>query len=184
MLTRCQNGWHIIFFEMKRKRKRKTLKGYLKFVICFSVTDKIYFRITCLSVSLKFERYEVAKHIISKNLRAFTSKILKFLVFNNSKHYFIFFNNSIYNSSNNSSNIKNFIFFNTSFNFFYPLYFFFSLCFFLSLPICVSLLWSSCERPPPGPFFLWCWAKPTWMGGVVLLPLKMEVRLVIFFPLD
>ena len=35
----------------------------------------------------------------------------------------------------------------------------------------------------PGPF-LWCWAKPTWMGGVVLLPLKMEVQLVIFFPLD
>ena len=27
-------------------------------------------------------------------------------------------------------------------------------------------------------------AKPTWMGGVVLLPLKMEVQLVIFFPLD
>ena len=98
MLTRCQNGWHIIFFEMKRKRKRKTLKGYLKFVICFSVTDKIYFRITCLSVSLKFERYEVAKHIISKNLRAFTSKILKFLVFSKSKHYFIYFNNSLYNS--------------------------------------------------------------------------------------
>ena len=83
---------------MKRKRKRKTLKGYLKFVICFSVTDKIYFRITCLSVSLKFERYEVAKHIISKNLRAFTSKILKFLVFSKSKHYFIYFNNSLYNS--------------------------------------------------------------------------------------
>ena len=35
----------------------------------------------------------------------------------------------------------------------------------------------------PGPF-LWCWAKPTWIGGVVLLPLKMEVRLVIFSPLN
>ena len=35
----------------------------------------------------------------------------------------------------------------------------------------------------PDPF-LWCWVKSTWMGGVVLLPLKMEVRLVIFSPLD
>ena len=35
----------------------------------------------------------------------------------------------------------------------------------------------------PGPF-LWCWAKPTWMGGVVLLPLKMEIRLVILSPLN
>ena len=33
----------------------------------------------------------------------------------------------------------------------------------------------------PGPFYE-CWAKPTRMGGVVLLPLKMEVRLVIFSP--
>ena len=106
---------------MKRKRKRKTLKGYLKFVICFSVTDKIYFRITCLSVSLKFERYEVAKHIISKNLRAFTSKILKFLVFSKSKHYFIYFNNSLYNSFKIKCS-----------NFFLPLYLnFLSLLFFL-----------------------------------------------------
>ena len=41
-----------------------------------------------------------------------------------------------------------------------------------------------CERPCPRPVFIGCWAKPTWIGGVVLLPLKMEVRLVIFFPLD
>ena len=42
-----------------------------------------------------------------------------------------------------------------------------------------------CERPRPRPVFMrCCWAKPTWMGGVVLLPLKMEVRLVIFSPLD
>ena len=41
-----------------------------------------------------------------------------------------------------------------------------------------------CERPRPRPVFMMCWAKPTWMGGVLLLPLKMEVRLVIFFPLD
>ena len=34
----------------------------------------------------------------------------------------------------------------------------------------------------PGPFYE-CWAKPTWMGGVMLLPLKIEVRLVIFSPL-
>ena len=135
MLTRCQNGWHIIFFEMKRKRKRKTLKGYLKFVICFSVTDKIYFRITCLSVSLKFERYEVAKHIISKNLRAFTSKILKFLVFSKSKHYFIYFNNSLYNSFKIKCS-----------NFFLPLYLnilsllFFFIFFILSLLSLLSLL--------------------------------------------
>ena len=32
--------------------------------------------------------------------------------------------------------------------------------------------------------FYECWAKPTRMGGVVLLPLKMEVQLVIFSPLD
>ena len=43
----------------------------------------------------------------------------------------------------------------------------------------------SCERSRPWPvLFLGCWAKPTWMGGVVLLPLKMEVRLIIFPPLD
>ena len=46
-----------------------------------------------------------------------------------------------------------------------------------------SLSLRMCERPRPRPV-LWCWAKPTWMGGVVLLPLKMEVRLVIFSPLD
>ena len=126
-----------MFFEMKRKRKRKTLKGYLKFVICFSVTDKIYFRITCLSVSLKFERYEVAKHIISKNLRAFTSKILKFLVFSKSKNYFIYFNNSLYNSFKIKCsnfflplylNILSLLFF-----FLFFLYYLFSLFFSLSL---------------------------------------------------
>ena len=42
------------------------------------------------------------------------------------------------------------------------------------------LLW---ETAPPARF-MGCWAKPTWMGGVVFLPLKMEVRLVIFSPLD
>ena len=35
----------------------------------------------------------------------------------------------------------------------------------------------------PDPFFL-CWTKPTWKGGVVLLPLKMRIRLIIFSPLD
>ena len=34
-----------------------------------------------------------------------------------------------------------------------------------------------------GPF-LGCWAKPTWISGVMLLPLKMKVQLVTFFPLD
>ena len=45
------------------------------------------------------------------------------------------------------------------------------------------LQWRWCERLRLRPV-LWCWAKLTWMGGVVFLPLKMEVRLVIFFPLD
>ena len=36
--------------------------------------------------------------------------------------------------------------------------------------------------PIPGLF--WYWAKPMWMGGVVLLPLRMEVQLIIFSPLD
>ena len=40
----------------------------------------------------------------------------------------------------------------------------------------------NCERLRPWPVFIGCCAKPTWMGGVVLLPLKMEVRLIIFFP--
>ena len=34
----------------------------------------------------------------------------------------------------------------------------------------------------PGPFYRMCWAKPTRMGGVVLLPFKMEIRLIIFSP--
>ena len=36
----------------------------------------------------------------------------------------------------------------------------------------------------PNPLFIRCWAKPMWMGGIVLLSLKMEVWLVIFSPLD
>ena len=48
----------------------------------------------------------------------------------------------------------------------------------------LSLVMSNYERSRPRPLFLGCWAKSTWMGGVVLLPLKMEVQLVIFFPLD
>ena len=43
---------------------------------------------------------------------------------------------------------------------------------------------SPCERSRPRPVFMGYWAKPTWMGGVVLLPLKIEVRLIIFPPLD
>ena len=35
----------------------------------------------------------------------------------------------------------------------------------------------------PGPSY-GCWAKSMWIGGVVLLPLKMEVWLIIFSPLD
>ena len=36
------------------------------------------------------------------------------------------------------------------------------------------------ERPHPQLLFMECWAKPTWMSEVVLVPLKMEVRLIIF----
>ena len=39
------------------------------------------------------------------------------------------------------------------------------------------------ETAPPTRF-IGCWVKPTWMGGVVLLPLKMEVQLVMFSPLN
>ena len=43
--------------------------------------------------------------------------------------------------------------------------------------------WRVWDIAPPARF-IGCWAKSTWMGGVVLLPLKMEVRLIIFPPLD
>ena len=44
--------------------------------------------------------------------------------------------------------------------------------------------WFICVRDrAPGPSFIKCWAKPTWMDGVVLLALKMEVQLVAFPPL-
>ena len=36
----------------------------------------------------------------------------------------------------------------------------------------------------PLALFFGCWAKPTWVGGVMLLHLKMEVQLIIFSPLD
>ena len=51
---------------------------------------------------------------------------------------------------------------------------------------CILAIFRFVRDRAPGPRFygMWCWAKPTWMGGVVLLPLKMEVRLVIFSPLD
>ena len=50
--------------------------------------------------------------------------------------------------------------------------------------MCHAKSLTNCERPRPRPVLWGCWAKPTWMGGVVLLSLKMEVRLVIFSPLD
>ena len=46
-------------------------------------------------------------------VKAFTSNNLKILAFGNSKHYFIYFNNSLYNSSN----IKGSIFHNTTKNY-------------------------------------------------------------------
>ena len=45
-------------------------------------------------------------------VKAFTSRMLKFFAFNNSKHYFIYFNTSLYNIPN----IKSSIFFTNSFN--------------------------------------------------------------------
>ena len=54
----------------------------------------------------------------------------------------------------------------------------------LSFIFIVYYLSLCCERPRPQPVFIGCWAKLTWMGGVVLLPLEREVRLVIFPPLD
>ena len=39
-----------------------------------------------------------------------------------------------------------------------------------------ELVW---ETATPTPLFGY-WTKLTWMGGIVLLPLKMEVRLIIF----
>ena len=59
-------------------------------------------------------------------VKAFTSKKLKILTFGNSKHYFIYFNNSLYNSSN----IKGSIFHNTTKN-----YSFISLSLSLSLSV-------------------------------------------------
>ena len=66
-------------------------------------------------------------------VKAFTSNNLKILAFGNSKHYFIYFNNSLYNSSN----IKGSIFHNTTKN-----YSFISLS--LSLPV-----WCSHPHNPP-----------------------------------
>ena len=52
---------------------------------------------------------------------------------------------------------------------------------FLLSPSCQKKwLW---ETAPPARF-MGVLVKPTWMDGVVLLPLKMEVQLVIFSPLD
>ena len=50
-----------------------------------------------------------------------------------------------------------------------------------SISLAKSPLW---ETAPSARFYRMCWAKPTWMGRVVLLPFKMEVRLVIFPLLD
>ena len=46
-----------------------------------------------------------------------------------------------------------------------------------------SWQWYPCERLRPGPFF-WVLSQTHVNGWSVLLPLKMEVRLIIFFPLN
>ena len=91
------------------------------------------------------------------NVRAFPSRESKFLVFTISKHYFLAFNTSLYNTSY----IKDSIFFTASFKFFfYSLYVSFSLlslsaylCLSLSLKtnhfICKLTPTISCYRPPP-----------------------------------
>ena len=91
------------------------------------------------------------------NVRAFPSRESKFLVFTISKHYFLAFNTSLYNTSY----IKDSIFFTASFKFFfYSLYVSFSLLS-LSAYLCLSLSLKtnhflckltptiSCCRPPP-----------------------------------
>ena len=60
-------------------------------------------------------------------------------------------------------------------------YYFRILCFLPQMELVDNHLIKLCD---PWPVFIGCWAKPTWMGGVVLLLLKMVVRLVIFSPLD
>ena len=91
------------------------------------------------------------------NVRAFPSRESKFLVFTISKHYFLVFNTSLYNTSY----IKDSIFFTASFKFFfYSLYVSFSLLS-LSAYLCLSLSLKtnhflckltptiSCCQPPP-----------------------------------
>ena len=68
-------------------------------------------------------------------VKAFTSNNLKILAFGNSKHYFIYFNNSLYNSSN----IKGSIFHNTTKNYSF-------IYFSLSLSLSLSLM-----QPPSQP---------------------------------
>ena len=65
------------------------------------------------------------------NVRAFPSRESKFLIFTISKHYFLAFNTSLYNTSY----IKDSIFFTASFKFFFILYMFLS----LSSYMCLSL---------------------------------------------
>ena len=64
-------------------------------------------------------------------VRAFTSRMLKIITFNNSKHYFIYFNIPLYYTPN----IKGFIFFTTSL-----LLFFLLICVSSSLFLYISLL--------------------------------------------
>ena len=54
---------------------------------------------------------------------------------------------------------------------------------FITFSTCMRVKKLSVRNRTPSPF-LWWWDKPTWIGGVMLLPLKIEVWLVIFSPLD
>ena len=50
----------------------------------------------------------------------------------------------------------------------------------LSLVFYSALMWETASLAR----FIGCWTKLMWMGGVMLLPLKIEVQLIIFSPLD
>ena len=75
--------------------------------------------------------------------RVFTSRMLKNITFSISKHYFIYFNIQLYNTSN----IKVFIFFTTSlkYNFFY------SFLFSTSFPLSFSMYFFSQTKTPKPP---------------------------------
>ena len=107
----------------------------------YSKIDKKFYTNWC-----KYSKYFV---------RASVSREAKFLAFNISKHYFIYFNTSFYNISN----IKGSIFLQLHLNI---IIFILSLCFFLSILIRVSpFLYVSLPFPKQTHHFLLYPSKPT-----------------------